>query len=244
MVLNLWHRTLTEAAGEISHQTNIRKLAEAIESEKGGRRAVVAVRARRMDKALAEGYRTQLPLRVILCGGDASVAMRMDPNSPTPQVKARELDPVPWHIQHYDDTTGDCSLRRGPTDRPFVDQFSTTSVESERRQRTSSQFTRDPAVRSAALARAGGLCEFCKAPGFETASGGIYLESHHIVPLAEGGKDLPENVIALCPLHHREAHHGIRAKKLRSSFKSIVVRRIAEQAASADGQNTARPRGG
>jgi 5-methylcytosine-specific restriction protein A len=58
------------------------------------------------------------------------------------------------------------------------------------------------------LERAGGKCEYCNQNGFAMPDGRIFLESHHIVPLHEEGDDLPSNVAALCPIHHREAHHG------------------------------------
>lgn len=51
-------------------------------------------------------------------------------------------------------------------------------------------------------------CEYCNTPGFMMSNNGIYLETHHLVPLAEGGLDRINNVVALCPNHHREAHYG------------------------------------
>lgn len=85
-------------------------------------------------------------------------------------------------------------------------------------------FLRDVAVRSAALSRAGGRCEYCKAPGFKTASGTVYLETHHVEPLSEGGADGLSNVIALCANHHREAHHGNNRAALRADFQAILLR--------------------
>ena len=43
---------------------------------------------------------------------------------------------------------------------------------------------------------------------FETKSG-PYLEVHHLTRLADGGADLPQNVIALCPTCHRKAHYSL-----------------------------------
>ena len=53
---------------------------------------------------------------------------------------------------------------------------------------------------------------------FRSKAGSLYLESHHIIPLSEGGVDHPSNVIALCPNHHREAHYSESALDLRSVF--------------------------
>jgi len=48
----------------------------------------------------------------------------------------------------------------------------------------------------------------------------VYLETHHVVPHHEGGGDTVKNVAALCPKHHREAHHGIRKSEMRQTLLS------------------------
>ena len=50
--------------------------------------------------------------------------------------------------------------------------------------------------------------------GFFCPGGTRYLESHHIIALANEGADRMSNVIALCPDEHREAHFGRRRKAL------------------------------
>lgn len=85
----------------------------------------------------------------------------------------------------------------------------------ERIKTQSGVFQRSAEVRRFVLRRAFGRCEYCGAKGFKTVSGTLYLETHHIVPLAKKGKDTVDNVIALCPSHHREAHHGERSKAMR-----------------------------
>ncbi len=68
-------------------------------------------------------------------------------------------------------------------------------------------YTRNPYVAEYAKRRARGLCDLCRqlAP-FKNASNEHYLESHHIVWLAHGGADCPENTVALCPNCHRKMH--------------------------------------
>jgi 5-methylcytosine-specific restriction protein A len=75
---------------------------------------------------------------------------------------------------------------------------------------------RDPNVRKLVLLRSGGVCELTGVPGFEMANGGIYLETHHIVPLSEGGPDSVENVIALSADAHRRVHYAINRDELRA----------------------------
>ncbi|WP_240698763.1 MULTISPECIES: HNH endonuclease [Vibrio] len=60
------------------------------------------------------------------------------------------------------------------------------------------------------LLRAKGTCERCKSPAPFTRKSHQtpYLEVHHIIRLADGGKDTIENTLALCPNCHRELHFG------------------------------------
>jgi predicted HNH restriction endonuclease len=79
-------------------------------------------------------------------------------------------------------------------------------------------YIRNPALRAQALERAKGVCEYCAAPGFRMSDGRVFLETHHIVPLREGGTDSEDNIAAICPNHHREAHHGTRALEIRQTL--------------------------
>jgi 5-methylcytosine-specific restriction protein A len=87
------------------------------------------------------------------------------------------------------------------------------NIASTRPQRTrvySYVYLRNPDVIAEALERANGVCEQCdsEAPFNRKNTGTPYLEVHHIIPLSENGKDTVNNVKALCPNCHREAHHG------------------------------------
>lgn len=82
---------------------------------------------------------------------------------------------------------------------------------------------RDPRVRAIVLARSGGICELTSVPGFQMVNGGVYLETHHIVPLSEGGPDTVENVIALSADAHRRAHYGDDRIQLRQLCSEIVA---------------------
>ena len=80
-------------------------------------------------------------------------------------------------------------------------------------------YARNRYVAELAKRRANGKCELCGRPApFTNASDEPYLESHHIVWLAHGGYDSPENTVALCPNCHRKMHvvnDGKDIKKLR-----------------------------
>ena len=112
-------------------------------------------------------------------------------------------------------------LNRGALLRRLVDQFdfsTETDGPAERRQVSGAVFVRSHEVRRFALARAGGTCEFCALPGFSTSDGGVFLETHHVIPLGEGGSDTVTIVAALRPNHHREAHHGAIRAKIREAL--------------------------
>ena len=83
---------------------------------------------------------------------------------------------------------------------------------------------RSAIIRDYALARAAGNCERCaQAAPFRTATGAPFLEVHHIHRLTDGGPDLPDAVIALCPNCHREAHHGQESEALKALLISIIT---------------------
>jgi 5-methylcytosine-specific restriction endonuclease McrA len=75
---------------------------------------------------------------------------------------------------------------------------------------TTFYFQRNADVVAEVLFQANGVCQACQkeAPFFRTTDGSPYLEVHHKVQLAEGGEDVVENAIALCPNCHRRAHFG------------------------------------
>src|SRR5437870_3293951 len=85
-------------------------------------------------------------------------------------------------------------------------------------------FVRNSALRAAALRRANGRCEFCRKPGFAMSDGKVFLETHHVIALSAGGRDSVDNVAAVCPNHHREAHHGSRAEAIREALPNRLRR--------------------
>lgn len=84
------------------------------------------------------------------------------------------------------------------------------------------RYARDPKVRRAVVARADGKCELCGKHGFTKPDGNLYLETHHIIALANEGADRVTNVIALCADHHREAHFGVDKFDLEEKMIFIV----------------------
>ncbi|GAB7542770.1 HNH endonuclease [Cupriavidus sp. 8B] len=107
--------------------------------------------------------------------------------------------------------------------RKYADQHSLLEGEAATREVTRSEYVRSRLVRDAVLRRAGGNCELCGVDGFLLPSGALFLETHHVIPLCEDGPDNEQNVVALCPNDHREAHYGERANEL----KKVLLERLA-----------------
>lgn len=92
------------------------------------------------------------------------------------------------------------------------------------REVTRIEYLRSPVVVAATLKRAGKSCEMpsCKAKLFRRKDSTIYLEVHHVTPLAEEGADSIENTAALCPRCHRELHSGAKGWKLRKTLSAHI----------------------
>jgi len=76
-----------------------------------------------------------------------------------------------------------------------------------KREVITSAYERDQIVSEYAKRKANGICQLCNQPApFTYRDGEPFLETHHIIPLAEGGLDIIENVAALCPNCHRKMH--------------------------------------
>jgi len=93
------------------------------------------------------------------------------------------------------------------------------------RSRTTTDYVRNPYVVAAAILRSGGTCEMpkCKHVLFLRDDGSPFLEVHHITPLSEGGDDTLRNAAALCPMCHREAHHGANRRKKRAHLHAYIA---------------------
>jgi 5-methylcytosine-specific restriction endonuclease McrA len=94
-----------------------------------------------------------------------------------------------------------------------------------------SRFQRDEKVRRFVIEQAKGTCEYCRELGFILPDGSHYLEAHHIIALANQGPDTVDNVIALCPSDHREAHYGANSVAMENEMIEIIKNRKNAQIA-------------
>lgn len=227
-VLCVWHSSLKiidlPTGPAIGFEENLKHLAADLRAVANDARRPAAdrnrardqaKRANRFDDAVSEAFHKRLPLRLIINEGERRLDAGLGKSRAT--VRQRSLDDCSWFVHAYED--GRAQVVRGvpPSDTSasaaaraagrFVDQFSSPEPVAVR-EATGLVRVRSSAVRACVLARAKGACELCGEIGFLTAGGAIYLETHHITPLSEGGSDCEENVVALCPDDHRRAHHA------------------------------------
>lgn len=180
-----------------------------------------------LKEGLLQAHTSGVPLRVIVLDGT-----QYPDDDQKQSVACRLLDPVPWHVVECDRGSGTFRIERGPGASMCFDQFDTDELFDTPTQRevAGKVFIRSQQLRRDALSRAAGRCEFCGDLGFVALDGRIFLETHHVVPLSEGGLDRADNIVALCANHHREAHHGVRAQVIRREMLKRLQARVGDSA--------------
>jgi len=233
----IWHGSLQARGGQIVYEDNIRAYAlklDRIANEDRNpsvksRARDQARRARAVDSLLQRAFRAGSAVRVIVLDGDEKDESELGWDSS--RVHFRSLDSTPWFVHAYDDESGKVRLIRGlpplarseeSGDPVFVDQFSVPKPP-EKQPTSGTAYPRSSEVRASVLRRAKGVCELCLTPGFKTASGAIYLETHHVVPLSEAGCDEEWNVVALCANDHRQAHFSERRAEIQRRLLAALT---------------------
>lgn len=200
-------------------------------------------RAQHFNSTVQLAYLNSVPVRVVIVSGP--VREIEDISSGNDRAVGRYLDGESWAVEQFDQDTGAFVLIRGSSSYQPLEIMGggadTASLGDVDVQVVSDQFLnenrsdaytykgiqryRDPKVRELVLARSKGKCELTMVPGFKMANGGFYLETHHVVPLSEGGADTVENVIALTADAHRQAHYGVDRERLRQRCLETVAQR-------------------
>ena len=220
-IFNLWHGAMRAEGSEIVYRDNFRQNSD-FHRRNGGKSQWI-MRGEKLDRDAAEAARHNLPVRVIVVDGWRRETE--NPSSESSHVDKRQLDSLEWHVRDYNRSTGAFVLVRGPGRARYIDQFDLAELdetEPTKHEIIGFAFDRDPRVRHAALRRANGKCEYCGEPGFKMASGGIYLETHHVVPLSEGGPDNVWNVAAICPNDHKRAHYAAERAAMRAKLLARI----------------------
>jgi hypothetical protein len=72
---------------------------------------------------------------------------------------------------------------------------------------TAERYERDAALVRLLKQARGGQCQIC-GHTFKMRNGDTYTEAHHLEQLANGGLDVPRNMLIVCANHHRQFHYG------------------------------------
>ena len=245
-----------DVQGRIVFEGNLRRYADTLirELEKDPKNHKRTIKDPRINRAqyfsstVQLAYRNTIPLNVVIVSGP--VRAKDEEGQDFDRAVGRQLDIQSWVVESFDEESGAFVLVRAGSSQvngrnelshddrvveeptaviggqiDIADQFFT-----EERRDTYTyngiQRYRDPNVRRLVLNRSEGVCELTGVPGFLMANGRRYLETHHIIPLSEGGADTVENVIALSADAHRQAHFGANRHELRKRCQDIVARRI------------------
>jgi predicted HNH restriction endonuclease len=93
----------------------------------------------------------------------------------------------------------------------------------KRRSQQTVGYDRDPRVVVLREMLAQYQCEVqgCSSARFQVVSGEYFVEVHHLLPLAEGGRDVLENTVALCPTHHGLLHHAKDRSEVLDQLQSL-----------------------
>jgi 5-methylcytosine-specific restriction protein A len=240
IALCVWETSLTVNGGVIVYKDNLRQFASKLNSiaiEKANPPQVRSrarrqeTRAQKFDSLVQSAFRYDRPVRIIVLKQDEEDGkgeLGWDASS----VQFRALDSVEWHVASFSDESGEFVVVRGAkllrnAVTPFVDQFSIGS-EGKKVEATTTVYERSAEVRRSVLDRAEGKCEYCKETGFRTSGGSLYLETHHVKALSNGGPDRVWNVVAICPDDHRKAHYGEKSGEMAIALMTYLATRHPE----------------
>jgi 5-methylcytosine-specific restriction protein A len=179
------------------------------------------------NKTLAESVSNGVPLHLFevfqekeyVYAGPVALASAPYPETQTDQkgndrrVWVFPLKPLQTHSVPIDKAVVDAAvqLNRRHAKKLTEDELLIRAQKAHRKagQRVveTTQHERNPWVAEYAKRRAAGKCDLCgSAAPFQNADGSPYLETHHIIWLAQGGEDSMQNTVALCPNCHRKMH--------------------------------------
>ncbi|MFJ3097951.1 HNH endonuclease [Streptomyces hydrogenans] len=109
--------------------------------------------------------------------------------------------------------------------RELVARVEQKEVPGQRTQRTSSVPVRRESAKEAVLERCGGRCENPGCSGMPTDvtdAGNPILEVDHVQPIAEQGRDHPEQMVALCPNCHAIKTRGSTRHELQQTLFKVA----------------------
>jgi predicted restriction endonuclease len=94
-------------------------------------------------------------------------------------------------------------------------------------------YFRDPKLAEMMKKKNKYTCQLCKKPTFVDKYNNYYVESHHVVPRAKNGADMPKNILIVCPTCHKifdsgnaeeqiHAYKKLRSQNIFNNFKVLL----------------------
>lgn len=217
ILLNLWFDEI-----EIKNNTYFQNIALYKIPNFNSLNPTIKKRALRMFEYIQDAYKKKLPVRVIILNGKISDNSLNKKDTST--VTHRYLDDSIWKVSELNIGKKTAKIERNFDIIKYYDQHSIESSLPNKVKVTSLTYIRSQKIREKCLKRSNGKCEYCGKIGFQMSNGGVYLETHHIIPLSQMGKDNIQNIICLCANHHKEAHFSLHKKKMEIEFLQIINR--------------------
>lgn len=230
-LVNIWHKDLLEHNSDVYF---IDRSSEWADKNKDRALPVQLNRASAVSSLIQTAYYQKAALRVAILDG----VHAMEGNREASSANKRELDAVLWYPHHKDGDRRIWVIRDKPQDPDFDPAAEDREYQESKgnpppippkkiESTCTTIFERDSEVVKAVKRRAvDGLCELCRNSGFKTASGGFYLEAHHVIPLNCGGPDDERNVVAICANDHRRAHFSEDRHEIRDTLIWEVLAKI------------------
>lgn len=125
-------------------------------------------------------------------------------------------------------TEDDSSVPEAAPHASYVDLVQRVESRSQKKRPTGvvrTDYARSAAARRAVLVRSNGKCESKRCTGMPAdlnRRGQPILDVDHVVDLAKGGKDHPQNMVALCPNCHAAKTRGVNSDRWRRELVGVA----------------------
>ena len=110
-----------------------------------------------------------------------------------------------------------------------LEEFEANKPVSTSKKIESEHLSRNPELASRMKIKHNHTCQVCEIPTFKNKNGDYhYTESHHTIPRASGGPDIPSNILIVCANCHRKFDSGDEATLL-ETYKILKQKNIFDK---------------
>ncbi|MBT3761818.1 MAG: hypothetical protein HOF89_04435 [Candidatus Nitrosopelagicus sp.] len=154
--------------------------------------------------------------KIILKGEDAIFIRKSGHKHPKCDTSNSHQSPLTENSKDdlyvgYEDKSNDLITKftsEGNNNEKLLEFELNTPVSTTKKIESISQ-SRNPELASRMKIKHNHTCQICETPTFKNKNGDYhYTESHHIIPRALGGPDIPSNILIVCANCHRKFDSG------------------------------------